>query len=171
MHLKSTLDAFRACIHLFWKDCQKHLSMFQKLLTRYHYYISMNSLLLQLMEFQTAWISALFHVLVALLFLVMLTLREVALDLVMKKNPCILIQCIYFHYLNIRKRLRLTWMAAYLTTSNESQRWLFPKINHLQNKNEKSTCKMARGGNMKACNNTTHCDIERKLYLHYTLFL
>ena len=52
----------------------------------------MNSLLLQLMQFQTAWISVLFLVLVALVFLVMLILQEVALDLLMKKNPFILIQ-------------------------------------------------------------------------------
>ena len=72
----------------------------------------MNSLLLQLMEFQTAWISVLFLVLVALVFLVMLILQEVALDLLMKKNPFILIQwkVALMYLLLLPKQTKKLWL-------------------------------------------------------------
>ena len=72
----------------------------------------MNSLLLQLMELQTAWISVLFHVLVALVFLVMLALRENALDLVMKKNPFILIhwKVALIYKLSLPKQIKRLWL-------------------------------------------------------------
>ena len=72
----------------------------------------MNSLLLQLMEFQTAWISVLFLVLVALVFLVMLILQEVALDLLMKKNPFILIQwkVALMYVLLLPKQTKRLWL-------------------------------------------------------------